>query len=119
MLDMYDEHEYEDAKGQKQTRVVARFPKDIAPVKFAILPLLEKDQAIVDIAKDIFSQLKKDYVCELDVRGGIGKRYRRQDEIGTPYCITVDHQSLEDQTVTLRDRDTMEQGRIKITEISL
>lgn len=117
MIDAYDEEKYTDGNGAEQTRVVARFHKNIAPVKFAIIPLVKKDEKMVGIAKDIYKRLSKNYMCEFDDSGNIGKSYRRQDEIGTPYCITVDHQSLQDGTVTLRERDTMEQTRVKIEDI--
>lgn len=118
MIDAYDEEKYTDGNGVEQTRVVARFHKNVAPVKFAILPLVAKDEGIVSIAKSIYQKLRSQFSTEYDDGGAIGKRYRRQDEIGTPYCITVDHQTLEDGTVTIRDRDTMEQKRIKIEEIA-
>ena len=115
MLEFYDEEELE----WWDSRVVVRFPKKLAPVKFAILPLVKKDEKQVEIAKNIFKDLTKQFACEYDDNGAIGKRYRRQDEIWTPYCITVDQQSCEDwETVTIRDRDTMEQKRIKISEIA-
>lgn len=115
MLEFYDEEELE----WWDSRVVVRFPKKLAPVKFAILPLVKKDEKQVEIAKKIFKDLTKQFACEYDDNGAIGKRYRRQDEIWTPYCITVDQQSCEDgETVTIRDRDTMEQKRIKISEIA-
>ena len=119
MLDAYDEEKYTDQNWNEQTRIVARFNKNIAPIKFAILPLIKKDEKQVELAKKIFSELSKNYMCEYDEAWAIGKRYRRQDEIWTPYCITIDQQSIEDNTVTIRDRDTMEQKRIKIEEISL
>ena len=72
---------------------------------------------LVAKAKEIFDKLKMDFMCEFDDNGNVGKRYRRQDEIGTPYCVTVDFESLEDDTVTVRDRDTMKQERIKISEL--
>ena len=115
MLEFYDEEQLE----WWDSRVVVRFPKQLAPVKFAILPLVKKDEKQVEIAKNIFKDLTKQFACEYDDNGAIGKRYRRQDEIWTPYCITVDQQSCEDgETVTIRDRDTMEQKRIKISEIA-
>ena len=115
MIDAYDEEKYTDGNGAEQTRVVARFHKNIAPVKFAIIPLVKKDEKMVRIAKEIYKRLSKTYMCEFDDSGNIGKSYRRQDEIGTPYCITVDHQSIDpkDWTVTLRMRDDMKQIRIK------
>lgn len=114
LIDAYDEEEMEDANGNKDTRVVMRFHKDIAPIKIAILPLQKK---LSDDARKIYDKLKKQWMCEFDVTGSIGKRYRRQDEIGTPYCLTFDFDSLEDQMVTVRDRDSMEQERIKIEDL--
>ncbi|MDO8467105.1 MAG: glycine--tRNA ligase [bacterium] len=97
-------------------RVVMRFPKWLAPVKVAILPLSKKEE-LAKVAKPLYEELAKKFVCEYDETQSIGKRYRRQDEIGTPYCVTVDFDSLEDKAVTVRDRDTMEQDRIKISEL--
>ena len=114
MLNAYDEETYTDAKGNKQSRVVVRFHPNIAPIKAAILPLIKKDEQQVKLSKEIFADLARDIMVEYDEGGAIGKRYRRQDEIGTPYCVTIDHQTLEDNTVTIRDRDTMEQSRIAI-----
>lgn len=119
MIDAYDEEEYTNQKWEKEIRTVARFHQQIAPVKFAILPLIRKDEQQVTIGKKLFSQLSKQRKCEYDDNGAIGKRYRRQDEIGTPYCITIDQQSLEDGTVTVRERDSMQQKRVKLEEISL
>lgn len=113
MLEFYDEENLENG----ESRVVVRFPKQLAPVKFAVLPLVKKDEKQVEIAEKIFKDLSKKFKCEYDDWGAIGKRYRRQDEIGTPFCITVDPQSVEDWTVTIRDRDTMEQKRVKIEEL--
>jgi len=93
-----------------------KFPKGIAPIQLAILPLSKKEE-LSSVARDIFDNLKTDLVCEYDETQSIGKRYRRQDEIGTPYCVTVDFDSLEDKAVTVRDRDTMEQERVKIEEL--
>ncbi len=117
MIDAYDEEKYIDGNGAEQTRTVARFHKNIAPIKFAIIPLVKKDEKMVAMARDIYKKLSKEYMCEFDDSGNIGKCYRRQDEIGTPYCITVDNQSLEDGTVTIRDRDTMKQERVKTDKI--
>lgn len=108
MLEFYDEETLENG----ESRVVVRFPKQLAPIKFAILPLIKKDEEQVALAEQIFRDLSKSFKCEYDDGGAIGKRYRRQDEIGTPYCITIDHQSKEDGTVTLRHRDSMEQVRV-------
>ncbi|EKD24843.1 MAG: hypothetical protein ACD_80C00147G0017 [uncultured bacterium (gcode 4)] len=119
MIDAYDEEKYTDGNGNEASRVVARFHKNVAPIKFAIIPLVKKDEKMVAMARDIFNKLSKNYMVEFDDSGNIGKSYRRQDEIGTPYCITVDHQSLDpkDGTVTLRTRDDMKQIRIKAEDI--
>ncbi len=117
MIDAYDEEKYSDWNGNEQTRVVARFHKNIAPIKFAVIPLVKKDEDQVNMAKDIYKRLSQDYMCEFDDSWNIGKCYRRQDEIWTPYCITIDNQSIQDGTVTIRDRDSMKQWRIKAEEI--
>lgn len=111
LLEAYDEDE---AEGEK--RVVMRFPPKLAPVKAAILPLMKKDK-LPEAARKMFEALKKHFVVEYDDSGSIGKRYRRHDELGTPFCFTIDFQTLEDQTVTVRDRDSMKQKRIKIAEV--
>ncbi len=98
-------------------RVVMHLPKAIAPIKVAIFPLMKNKPELVKKAKEIFDLLKLDFMCEFDDNGNVGKRYRRQDEIGTPYCVTVDFDSLEDKAVTVRDRDTMKQERMKIEEL--
>ncbi len=114
MLEFYDEEEVKEG----DMRVVVRFPFALAPVKYAIFPLMEKDEKMAELAREITQKLKKQGVnVEYDGGGNIGKRYRRQDEIGTPYCITVDHQTLEDGTVTIRHRDSMEQERIAVEDI--
>ncbi len=100
-----------------ETRIVLKFPAKLAPIKAAIFPLLANKPELVEKAKIIFNELKKDFMCEFDDSGNIGKRYRRQDEVGTPFCLTIDFDTLADDTVTLRDRDTMKQERIKISEI--
>jgi glycyl-tRNA synthetase len=97
-------------------RVVLRFPPKLAPVKLAILPLLKKD-GLPDIARKIMDECKQHFRCFYEEKDAIGKRYRRMDAIGTPFCVTVDHQSKEDNTVTIRYRDSMKQERIAITEI--
>lgn len=118
MLEFYDEEVTNKEDGTTDTRVVIRFPFQLAPVKYAIMPLLEKNEEMVQLGQTIYNSLKSFHKCELDISWGIGKRYRRQDEIGTPYCICVDHQSLEDGTVTVRDRDDMTQARIKWEDIA-
>ena len=99
------------------TRTVLKIPSILAPVKAAVLPLVKKD-GLQEIAQDIVEQLKWDYNVVYDEKDAVGRRYRRQDAAGTPYCITVDHQTKDDHTVTLRDRDSMEQVRIPIAEIA-
>ena len=99
-----------------ETRVVLRLPAPLAPVKLAILPLVRKD-GLPEKAKEIQDMLKFDFACQYDEKDSIGKRYRRQDAIGTPYCITIDHQTLEDNMVTIRHRDTMEQDRVAISDL--
>jgi len=110
LCDAYDEEEV--AEGD--VRTVLRFHPALAPVKIAVLPLSKK---LGEEADKVYQMLAKHYYCEFDETGSIGKRYRRQDEIGTPYCITFDFDSLEDGSVTIRDRDTMQQVRIKIDEL--
>ncbi len=113
----YKEEEIEKENGKKDSRVVLNIPPSLAPVKLAVLPLVKKD-GLPEKAKAIMDKLKLDHNCQYDEKDSIGKRYRRQDAIGTPYCITIDHQTLEDDTLTIRERDTMEQERIKISELS-
>jgi glycyl-tRNA synthetase len=98
-------------------RVVMKIPPMLAPIKAAILPLVKKD-GMPEKAREIMESLKMDYMCQYDEKDAIGRRYRRQDAIGTPYCITVDHQTLEDNTVTIRERDSMKQDRIAIEKIA-
>jgi glycyl-tRNA synthetase len=98
-------------------RTVLKLPASLAPVKAAILPLVNKD-GLTEKALEVFDRLKYHFLCQFDLKDAIGRRYRRQDAIGTPYCITVDHQTLEDSTVTLRDRDSMEQERISIENLT-
>ncbi len=112
MCSAYTEESIDDNK-----RVVMKFDKSIAPIKVAVFPLLKNKPKLVKRAMDLFDLIKTDHMCEFDDNGNIGKRYRRQDEIGTPYCITVDFDTLDDDTVTIRDRDTMKQERIKIDDL--
>ncbi|MFL5913340.1 MAG: His/Gly/Thr/Pro-type tRNA ligase C-terminal domain-containing protein, partial [Gaiellaceae bacterium] len=111
IVDAYDE---EVVEGRE--RVVLRFHPKLAPVKVAVLPLVNKDGQ-PELAREIYLDLRKRMPTEFDQGGSIGKRYRRQDEIGTPWGVTVDHQTLEDRTVTLRDRDSLEQTRIAIDDL--
>ncbi len=106
-----------DAKGNESSRVVLKLNPALAPVKVAILPLLKNKEELTSAATDVFNKLKKHLSCQYDEKDAIGKRYRRQDAIGTPYCVTIDFDSLEDNTVTIRDRDSLQQERISIDEI--
>ncbi|RZD30952.1 MAG: glycine--tRNA ligase [uncultured DHVE6 group euryarchaeote] len=112
LLDVFLDEE----KVGKDMRVIWRIPKELAPVRFAVFPLQNKD-GLPEKAREVYEVLSKNYRCLLDVSGSIGKRYRRQDERGTPHCITIDYDTIKDDTVTLRDRDTMEQKRIKINDL--
>ena len=109
---------YKEEKLENETRVVLTFPPALAPIKVAVLPLLKKD-GLPELSRKLIDELKFDMNCQYEDKDSIGKRYRRQDAIGTPFCITVDHQSLEDNTVTLRYRDSMEQERVKIDELAI
>lgn len=100
-----------------EERVVLRIPPPLAPYKCAVLPLVNKD-GLPEMARKIIDNLKFDFYCQYDAKDSIGKRYRRQDAIGTPYCITVDHQSLQDNTVTIRERDSMKQERVSVSDLS-
>lgn len=114
LLDSYEEEDL----GDGNTRVVLKINKDIAAYKAAVFPLVSNKEDIVDKARDIFNLLSENNKIVWDDRGNIGKRYRYQDEIGTPYCITVDYETLENDTVTVRDRDSMKQERVKIEDLN-
>jgi glycyl-tRNA synthetase len=107
---------YKEEEVNGENRLVLSIPALLAPVKAAVLPLTKKD-GLPEKAREILSLLQCDFLCQYEEKDSIGKRYRRQDAIGTPYCITVDHQSLEDNTVTVRDRDTMAQERVAIDRL--
>jgi glycyl-tRNA synthetase len=107
---------YKEEEVNGENRLVLSIPALLAPVKAAVLPLTKKD-GLPEKAREILSLLQCDFLCQYEEKDSIGKRYRRQDAIGTPYCITVDHQSLEDNTVTVRDRDTMAQERVAIDHL--
>ncbi len=105
-------------KTQEEIRVVLHLPYSLAPFKLAILPLMKKD-GLADKAMEIYANFRKQGLsCDYDEAGSIGKRYRRQDENGTPFCITIDYDTLKDNTITIRNRDNMEQNRIPISELS-
>ncbi len=99
------------------TRTLLKLSEELAPVKYAVFPLLKNKPDLIEKAREVFAKLSEKYPCEFDDNGNIGKRYRRQDEIGTPYCVVIDFDTLEDGTVTVRDRNTTEQKRIKIEEL--
>lgn len=115
---LHEAYTEEDIDGD--SRIVLKFDKRLAPIKIAVFPLLKNKPQLVAKAKEVFDKLASKYMCEFDDNGNIGKRYRRQDEIGTPYCVTIDFDTLEkDDSVTIRDRDTMKQERIKISELEV
>ena len=118
LCEAYHVDEQPDEKGKMQTRTVLRFHPRLAPIKAAVFPLIKKE-GMPETAAKIYRDLKRAGLnAAYDQQGAIGRRYRRQDEIGTPYCITVDGQTAEDQTVTLRDRDTLEQTRIPLDRVT-
>lgn len=110
-----DAYVKEEVNGEERT--VLKLHPDLAPVKYAVFPLLKNKPELVTKAREVYKKLSQSFACEWDDNGNIGKRYRRQDEIGTPHCVTIDFQTLEDDTVTLRDRDTTEQKRVKLSEL--
>ncbi len=111
LCDSYEEEEI----AESDTRIVLHLHPALAPYKVAVLPLSKK---LSDKAEEVYKKLSKKFMCDYDETGSIGKRYRREDEIGTPYCVTVDFDTLEDESVTIRDRDTMEQIRLKIDDVA-
>jgi glycyl-tRNA synthetase len=116
MLDAYHEEDVVDVTGKPYARTVLRLSPRIAPYKAAVLPLMRKPE-LTGKATEIVEMLRESIAVEYDETQSIGRRYRRQDEIGTPFCVTVDYETLDDQAVTVRDRDTMEQDRVSITEL--
>jgi len=116
MLDAYDEDEAPNSKGGVDKRVVMRFDKRIAPIKAAVLPL-SRNADLSPKARDLAAELRRNFSIDFDDSGAIGRRYRRQDEIGTPFCITVDFDTLEDNAVTVRERDSMSQERVGIDNL--
>ena len=117
LVDAYDEDEAPTADGKAEKRTVLRFHPKLAPLKCAVFPLVNKD-GLQDVARKITDNLQKSFKVFYDEAGAVGRRYRRQDECGTPYCITVDYDTLKDNTVTIRDRDSMKQERIGIDKIN-
>ncbi len=116
LCEAYTEDTALDSKGKEQTRTVMKFSPRVAPLKAAILPLVKKD-GMPEIAQELYRAMKKKFPVFYDEKGAVGRRYRRQDEVGTPYCLTIDGQTRDDNTVTLRDRDTLEQVRIKLDDV--
>ena len=112
LVDAYDEEVVADRE-----RTVLRLHPQIAPVKAAVLPLISKDAGMVGKARALYEELRTEFMVEYDDGGAIGRRYRRQDEIGTPFAFTVDEQTLEDDTVTIRDRDSLSQERLAIAQV--
>ncbi|WP_033424277.1 glycine--tRNA ligase [Actinomadura flavalba] len=116
MMDAYSEDEAPNAKGKMEKRVVMRLDRRLAPVKVAVLPL-SRNADLSPKARDLAAQLRRNWNVDFDDAGAIGRRYRRQDEIGTPFCVTVDFDTLEDDAVTIRERDTMSQERIALSQV--
>ncbi len=116
LSDAYDEEKVADKGNDDDWRTVLRFHPNLAPITAAVLPLMKKD-GLAEIAKDIQNDLKEDYSVDYDQSGAIGRRYRRQDEAGTPFCVTVDYETKDNKTVTLRFRDSMEQVRVPVAEL--
>ncbi|HRY80475.1 MAG TPA: His/Gly/Thr/Pro-type tRNA ligase C-terminal domain-containing protein, partial [Spirochaetia bacterium] len=117
LCDAYEDEKVADKGNEDDWRTVLRFHPALAPVTVAVLPLMKKD-GLAELAQDIRKDLKEDFATDYDQGGAIGRRYRRQDEIGTPFCVTVDYQSKEDGTVTVRYRDSMEQIRVPRAELA-
>jgi glycyl-tRNA synthetase len=118
LVDAYQEDEAPNTKGGVDKRVVLRLDPRLAPVKVAVLPL-SRNADLSPKARDLAAELRRSWNVDFDDSGAIGRRYRRQDEIGTPYCVTVDFDTLEDQAVTIRERDSMKQERIAIDQAHL
>jgi len=118
LCDAYTVEEARTAKGDTEKRTVLKLHKDLAPIKVAVLPL-SRNEKLVPKAREVFDLLKGRWMCDYDDAGSIGRRYRRQDEVGTPFCVTVDFESLEDNAVTIRDRDSMSQGRLPIERVGV
>jgi glycyl-tRNA synthetase len=113
LVDAYRVEEAPNAKGEMEKRTVLKLHKDLAPIKAAVLPL-SRNEKLVPRAREVFDLLKGSWMCDYDDAGSIGRRYRRQDEVGTPFCVTIDFESLDDNAVTIRDRDSMSQDRLPI-----
>jgi len=116
LVDAYQEEEVPGVKG-KEKRVVLKVHKRLAPIKVVVLPLVKNEPKLVEKAREVCQLLKLHFICQYDEVGSIGRRYRRQDEIGTLWAITIDYETLRDDAVTIRDRDTMEQERVRISNL--
>jgi glycyl-tRNA synthetase len=116
LSEAYTEDEVVNAKGVPQSRVVLKFHPRLAPIKAAVFPLVKRE-GMPELAREIYRELKQNWNVFYDESGSVGRRYRRQDESGTPFCVTVDGQTLADQTVTLRDRDTTQQERVPLADL--
>jgi glycyl-tRNA synthetase len=117
LVDAYTVEEAPTAKGEMEKRTVLKLHKDLAPIKVAVLPL-SRNEKLVPKAREVFDLVKVRWMCDYDDAGSIGRRYRRQDEVGTPFCVTVDFESLDDDAVTVRDRDSMGQDRLPVEQLS-
>jgi len=117
LCNAYEEQKLTDEKGKEDVRVVMHFSPRIAPVKVAVFPLVKNKPEVYNKAREVFEYLRRRYATFWDEGGAIGRRYRRQDEIGTPWCVTIDFQTLDDGTVTIRDRDTMKQERLTLEQL--
>ena len=117
LCNAYEEETITDDKGKTDTRTVMRFHPSIAPIKLGVFPLVKNKPELYGKAREIFAKLQRRWNCFWDESGAIGRRYRRMDEAGTPWCVTVDFQTLEDDTVTLRERDSMQQVRLGLGEL--
>jgi glycyl-tRNA synthetase len=116
LSEAYAEEEIPKEDGTKDSRVVLRIPPKVAPIKLAVLPLTKKD-GLPEIARDLMKSCREDFYCFYEEKDAIGKRYRRMDALGTPFCVTIDHQTKEDQAVTVRYRDSMIQERIPLAAV--
>ena len=112
----YANEKWNKEDGTEDSRVVLKIPAKIAPIKLAVLPLIKKD-GLPEIARELINECKNDFYCFYEEKDSIGKRYRRMDAIGTPFCVTIDHQTKDDQTVTIRYRDSMTQERIALSAV--
>jgi glycyl-tRNA synthetase len=116
LVDAYQEEEAPTASGGTESRVVLRLDKRLAPMKVAVLPL-SRNERLVPVAREVAAMLRDRWMIDYDDARSIGRRYRRQDEVGTPYCVTVDFDSLNDRAVTVRDRDSMQQDRVSVDQL--